>query len=63
MPPELGTLASVVKYFGIPTGHLHNAKVDTLATVEVYKKMIELMHSKKESGGQSVDLISMLESE
>jgi len=63
LPPDLGTLVSVVKHFQIPMGTAHNAKVDTLATVEVYKKLIELMASKKNSGGQSMDLISLLEAE
>jgi DNA polymerase III alpha subunit (gram-positive type) len=62
LPPELGKLVSVVKYFDISMGVAHTAKADALATVEVYKKLKELMESKK-NGGQSVDLIQMLEAE
>jgi DNA polymerase III epsilon subunit-like protein len=61
-PPDLGTLVSVVKHFDIPMhGNAHNAKTDTLATIEVYKKLLKLMASKKDGGGQGVDLIDMLE--
>lgn len=62
LPPELGSLGSVVSFFNIPMGKAHTAKYDTLATVEVYKKLLEMMKSKKE-GGQSQDLIALLESE
>jgi len=39
-----GSLMSLVRYFGIPyqEDNLHDAKVDTLLTVEVYKKMLRL---------------------
>ena len=39
-----GSLMSLVKYFGIPHDEstLHDAKVDTLLTVEVYKKLLKL---------------------
>jgi DNA polymerase III epsilon subunit-like protein len=61
-PPDLGTLVSVVKHFDIPMhGNAHNAKTDTLATIEVYKKLLKLMASKKDGGGQGVYLIDMLE--
>lgn len=63
MPSELGSLISAVKYFNIPmSGLAHTAKADTLATLEVYKKIIELMASKKE-GGQNLDILSLLEAE
>ena len=63
LPPDLGTLVSVVKHFNIPMGTAHTAKADTQATIEVYKKFLELMASKKDGGGQSLDLISLLEAE
>lgn len=63
LPPETGTLISMVKYFDISMGTAHTAKADTLATVEVYKKMLDLMASKKEGGNNSVDLITLLEAE
>jgi hypothetical protein len=61
-PRDVGTLESVVDLMGIPKRPAHNAKEDTLMTVDVYKKMIELMKSKKENGS-SQDLISLLEAE
>jgi DNA polymerase III alpha subunit (gram-positive type) len=64
LPPDLGSLISAVKYFNIPMGTAHTAKADSLATLEVYKKILELMESKKSGGNdQSVDLISLLEAE
>jgi len=50
IPPDVdgpggvsGSLISLVRYFGIPYDEisLHDAKVDTLLTVEVYKKMLK----------------------
>lgn len=61
--PDLGSLVSVVKHFQIPMGTAHTAKADTLATVEVYKKLKELMKNKKDGGSGSLDLISLLEAE
>ena len=39
-----GSLMSLVRYFGIPYDEstLHDAKVDTLLTVEVYKRFLKL---------------------
>lgn len=62
LPSTIGTLTSVVEYFGIPKRPAHNAKEDTLMMVDVHKETIKLMNSKKE-GGQSQDLISLLEAE
>jgi DNA polymerase III epsilon subunit-like protein len=61
-PPELGSLASVVAHLQLPTRDAHNAREDTLMTVDVYKRLLEIMRQKKE-GGQSQDLISLLEAE
>jgi len=40
-----GSLESIAKYFGIPCdeNELHDAKVDTLLSVEVFKKLRELI--------------------
>lgn len=63
-PKTLGTLATVVDYLGIPTRNAHNAKEDTLMTIDVDKKLGELFKSRKEGGaGASQDLISLLEAE
>lgn len=61
-PKELGSLGTVVEFLGLPKRSAHNAKEDTLMTVDVYKKLIEIMNSKKE-GGSTQDLISLLEAE
>jgi len=62
-PKDVGNLGSIAKHLNITLSNAHNARADTLACVEVYKKMVELMESKKDGGGQSVDLIALLESE
>lgn len=61
-PKDVGTLESVVDLLGIPKRNAHNAKEDTLMLIDAYKKMLELMKSKKENGGGQ-DLISLLEAE
>ena len=62
LPSEVGSLVSMVKHFQIGMGTAHTAKADTLATVEVYRRLLDIMKSKKD-GGQAVDLISLLEAE
>jgi oligoribonuclease (3'-5' exoribonuclease) len=62
LPPTLGTLGSAVEFFGIPKGEAHVAKDDILMTVGVFRKVKELLESKK-NGGSSSDLISLLEAE
>jgi hypothetical protein len=61
-PKDLGSLGSVVDYLGLPKRHAHNAKEDTLMCIDVYKKIVEIMKSKKENSGTQ-DLISLLEAE
>lgn len=62
-PRDLGSLDSIVNFLGVPKRAFHNAKEDTLMVVDVYKKLIEIMKSKKEGGGQTQDLIALLEAE
>ena len=62
LPPRAGSLESVVEFFGVPKGEVHVAKDDILMTIGVYNKIRELMESKK-NGGNTQDLISLLESE
>lgn len=64
-PQTLGSLSTVVDYLQVPTRGAHNAKEDTLMTIDVDKKIIEIMKSKKDGGGSSAgqDLITLLEAE
>ena len=62
VPPTLGRLGDIAEYFKIPFANAHTAKADTLVCIEVYKKILEMLKSKKEGSAQ-VDLISLLESE
>jgi DNA polymerase III epsilon subunit-like protein len=62
-PSHLGSLGTVVDYLGLPARAAHNAKEDTLMTIDVDKKIIEIMKAKKEGGGSQQDLISLLEAE
>jgi DNA polymerase III alpha subunit (gram-positive type) len=61
-PRELGNLGSVVDYLKVPKRNTHNAREDSLMTVDVYKAILDLMKSKKD-GGSTQDLISLLEAE
>lgn len=62
LPPFCGPLSSMVDFFGVPKGEAHVAKDDIIMTIGVFKKFRELMDSKK-NGGNTKDLISLLESE
>jgi DNA polymerase III epsilon subunit-like protein len=61
-PQDLGSLGTVVDYLQLPKRSAHNAKEDSLMTLDLHKKLLEIMDSKKE-GGQAQDLISLLEAE
>jgi oligoribonuclease (3'-5' exoribonuclease) len=62
-PNDIGNLGSVVDFLNLPKRNAHSAKEDTLMMIDVYKKILEIMRSKKESSGASQDLISLLEAE
>jgi DNA polymerase III epsilon subunit-like protein len=62
-PSDLSGLGTVVEYLQLSKRNAHNAKEDTLMCVDVYKKLLELMRSKKDGGGSTQDLISLLEAE
>lgn len=62
-PKDVGNLTSIAKHLNVTLSNAHNARADTLACVDIFKKMLELMDSKKDSGGQGTDLISLLEAE
>jgi hypothetical protein len=61
-PADLGTLSTVSDFLGLPKRSMHEARNDVLTTIEVDKKVLELMKSKKE-GGSAQDLIALLEAE
>lgn len=61
-PKDLGSLGTVVDYLQIPKRAAHNAKEDTLMTIDVHKKILEIMRSKRD-GGSAQDLITLLEAE
>lgn len=64
-PATLGSLSSVVEYLQVPSRNAHSAKEDTLMTIDVAKKIVEIMKSKKDGGGSGAgtDLITLLEAE
>lgn len=62
VPEDIGNLGSIVEFLQVSKRSAHTAKDDTLMTVDCYKKLLEVMASKKE-GGSSQDLISLLEAE
>lgn len=63
LPPELGTLTSMVSYFNIQMGEAHNAREDIKMNVEVYKCLRNMLRSKKESlaGVDSNSLLQIVE--
>jgi DNA polymerase III epsilon subunit-like protein len=61
-PQDLGTLSTVSDFLGLPKRNMHEARNDVLTTIEVDKKILELMKNHKE-GGQAQDLIGLLEQE
>lgn len=62
LPKTMGTLGTAVEFFGVPKGTAHIASDDVKMTIGVFLKVRELMESKK-NGGNTQDLVSLLESE
>jgi len=63
-PKEIGSLSSLVEFLQVPKRAAHNAKEDTLMTIECYKKLVDMLKGMKAgSGGTKQDLISLLEEE
>lgn len=54
-PADLGKLTSLVDYFNIPKKQAHNAKGDVLMNIEVYRKIKELMQTKKRGMAATID--------
>ena len=62
VPQELGNLTSVVKHFGINEGLFHTAKDDVKMSVEVYKKLREMIGNlRTNNGAQTLDLLEVIE--
>jgi DNA polymerase III epsilon subunit-like protein len=53
MPKEVGNLTSIGKHFGFDVSGTHDAKVDVLLCIKVYKAMIELVKNLKDNAGVS----------
>lgn len=62
LPQELGSLGSVVKHFNLNEGLYHTAKDDVKMSVEVYKKLREVVcNLKNNNGTQTLDLLEVIE--
>jgi len=62
LPPEVSDLSSLAKFYHVPEFAAHDAKNDVLATVEVYRNMLDSL--RKLAQGKSMpepDLIRLLE--
>jgi DNA polymerase III epsilon subunit-like protein len=62
LPQEVARLGDVNDFLNLPKRAAHDAKNDTLMTIDVYQALLKLMESKK-SGGSTQDLIALLEAE
>ena len=64
VPSDLGSLASLVEFFGLKTGDFHDARADIKMTVQVYKKQRELILGLKKAtilSASNVDLLKVVE--
>lgn len=64
LPEELGSLTSLVNHFNIKTQEFHNARTDTLMTIEVWKKFIDMFSNFKSNGSSNSsndDLFEVIE--
>jgi len=64
VPSDLGNLTSLIEYFGLKTGEFHDARADVKMTVEVYKKMKELILGLKRVSiisSSNTDLLKVVE--
>lgn len=62
IPKDVARLGDVADYLQVPKRNAHNAREDTLMTIDVDRKLVEMMNARK-NGGQVQDLISLLEAE
>jgi DNA polymerase III alpha subunit (gram-positive type) len=62
VPQEVGSLGSVVKHFGLNEGLYHTAKDDVKMSVEVYRKLREMISNlRNNNGAQALDLLEIIE--
>lgn len=64
VPSDLGSLTSLVEFFGLKTGDFHDARADIKMTVQVYKKQRELILGLKKAtmlSATNVDLLTVVE--
>jgi DNA polymerase III epsilon subunit-like protein len=63
LPKEVGSLVSLVKFYGIDGHNAHNAKGDVQVTAQVYSKLVQSMLSLKNnvSAQPQVDLLKELD--
>lgn len=61
LPPEVGKLESLVKHLNIPSGIAHTAKDDVIMTIEVYRKLGEMVKNLSLGSGLSIDVLDILE--
>jgi oligoribonuclease (3'-5' exoribonuclease) len=63
LPADVGSLTSLVEYFGIPMKEAHNARDDVLMNIEVYRSMRDMLTSKKRdmSAASNVSLLQIIE--
>lgn len=63
IPSDLGSLGSLVEYFGIPMGKAHDAREDIKMTVAYYKSLLKMMKDRKNnmSGVSEHSLLSIVE--
>ncbi len=61
-PSDLGSLGTVVAYLGLPTRDAHDAREDVLMTVDVYRRLLQIMKDKKENAAQVTEnLLELIE--
>jgi oligoribonuclease (3'-5' exoribonuclease) len=64
VPPDLGSLTSLVEFFDLKTGDFHDARADIKMTVQVYRKQRDLILGLKKANilaSSNVDLLKVVE--
>lgn len=62
LPSEIGNLESMARHFNCAPHEFHNAKGDVLTTIEVYRKLVDMLKSLgSNTGAPKFDLLTLLE--